>query len=180
MNSYDDQLLCEGIYNDFQGVLRRMAISFHIPAADVDDLVQETFISYFDHYSLNWNQSQKKAALVKILRRKTIDYHRKYGKYDMVSLDDTENIIPETEFHVSQPSADPANIILSDASFKHIVQEIENLKPEWRELAVLYFIEQCTISEICEILNISKPVCCTRLYRIRCHLKETLGPDYNI
>lgn len=190
MNTYDDipdnpdipdtPLTPEDFYNKYQGVLHKIAVVLHIPVSETDDIVQETFISYFDHYSINWTPVLQKATLVQILRHKAIDYHRKYGRYEALSLDDEDNVIAETEFVPQGPSNNPIDIMMQNDAYEHIVDEIKNLKPEWRELAILYFLDQRTITEICETLNISKTVCCTRIYRIKNRLKEILGPEYNI
>ena len=46
-----DELL-QSLYDVYQEPLRILARSYGIPDKDVDDIVQETFISYFEHYSL--------------------------------------------------------------------------------------------------------------------------------
>ena len=42
------------MYEEYQATLRVLAKSYGIPDKDIDDIVQETFISYFGHYSLEW------------------------------------------------------------------------------------------------------------------------------
>ncbi len=54
------------------------------------------------------------------------------------------------------------------------------MREEWKEMAILYFLEQLTIPEICEILKIPGTVCRSRIYRTRVCLKKILGPNFHI
>ena len=50
------------------------------------------------------------------------------------------------------------------------------MRQEWKEMAVLYFLEQRTIPEICEMLEIPGTVAAP-VYRTRMCLKKILGPN---
>lgn len=120
-----------------------------------------------------------KAMLVKILKRKAIDCLRKYGRYEKVSLDDKTSV-KDAELLTRYAVTDPLDIIVGDENMKRITTEIANMRQEWKEIAVLYFLEQKTIPEMCEILNITGTVCRSRIYRTRLCLKKILGPEFNI
>ena len=180
MSMYQDEnMLLQAIYDEYQVALRRIAVSLHVPNMELDDVIQETFISYFENYSLTWTPTHMKAMLVKILKRKAIDCLRKYGRYDKVNLDDeasVKNVELLTRFAVT----DPLDIIVGDENMMRITTEIANMRQEWKEIAVLYFLEQKTIAEMCEILNITGTVCRSRIYRTRLCLKKILGPEFDI
>lgn len=80
----DENMLLQSIYEEYQGTLRRIARTLNVPNMEVEDVVQETFIAYFEKYSLNWTPVRKKAMLVKILKRKAIDCLRKNGRYEKI------------------------------------------------------------------------------------------------
>ena len=61
-----DELL-QAMYEEYQGPLRRVTKNNGIPDGYVDDIVQETFVAYFNHYPLDWTDAQKKAMLMTIL-----------------------------------------------------------------------------------------------------------------
>ena len=117
--------------------------------------------------------------LVKILKRKAIDCLRKNGRYEKVSIDE-ENSLRSIEMLTRYVVTDPIDIIIGEETIQRITTEIANMKQEWKEMAVLYFLEQRTIPEICEILDIPGTVCRSRLYRTRMCLKKILGPRYDI
>ncbi|MDF2886401.1 MAG: polymerase, sigma-24 subunit, subfamily [Lacrimispora sp.] len=175
----EENLLLQSIYGKYQGLLRRIAKTLNVPDLELDDVVQETFISYFENYSLTWSDTRKKSMLIKILKRKCIDCLRKNGHYEKVSLDeeDASNEMSSLSRYVV---TDPLDVVLGEESVLNITSEIFNMRDEWKEMAVLYFLEQLTISEICERLEIPGTVCRSRIYRTRVCLKNILGPDYNL
>lgn len=175
----DENLLLQSIYAEYQGLLRRIAKTLNVPDLELDDVVQETFISYFENYSLSWSDTRKKGMLIKILKRKSIDCLRKNGHYEKVSLDE-EDAVNEVAMLTRYVVTDPLDVILGEESLLKITKEISNMREEWKEMAVLYFLEQLTIPEICEILKIPGTVCRSRIYRTRVCLKKILGPNYDI
>lgn len=175
----DENILLQSIYSEYQGLLRRIAKTLNVPDLELDDVVQETFISYFENYSLSWTVTKKKAMLIKILKRKSIDCLRKNGHYEKVSLND-EDAVNEVAMLTKYVVTDPLDVVLGDEVLLEITREIYSMRQEWKEMAVLYFLEQKTIPEICEILKIPGTVCRSRIYRTRVCLKKILGPRYNI
>ena len=175
----DENLLLQSIYGEYQGLLRRIAKTLNVPDMELDDVVQETFIAYFENYSLSWTDTRKKGMLIKILKRKSIDCLRKNGHYEKVSLDE-EDAFNEVAMLTRYVVTDPLDVILGEEALLKITKEISGMREEWKEMAVLYFLEQLTIPEICEILKIPGTVCRSRIYRTRVCLKKILGPNIDV
>ncbi len=175
----DENLLLQSIYGEYQGLLRRIAKTLNVPDMELDDVVQETFIAYFENYSLSWTETRKKGMLIKILKRKSIDCLRKNGHYEKVSLDEGD-AANEVAMLTRYVVTDPLDVILGEEALLRITREISNMREEWKEMAVLYFLEQLTIPEICEILKIPGTVCRSRIYRTRVCLKKILGPNFDV
>ena len=175
----DENQLLQSIYGKYQGLLRRIAKTLNVPDLEIDDVVQETFISYFQNYSLTWTDTRKKSMLIKILKRKCIDCLRKNGHYEKVSLDEEDASTQVALLHRFVVT-DPLEVVLDEESILNITSEISNMRDEWKEMAILYFLEQLTIPEICERLEIPGTVCRSRIYRTRVCLKNLLGPKYNL
>ncbi len=175
----DENLLLQSIYGEYQGLLRRIAKTLNVPDMELDDVVQETFIAYFENYSLSWTDTRKKGMLIKILKRKSIDCLRKNGHYEKVSLDEGD-AVNEVAMLTRYVVTDPLEVILGEEALLKITGEISNMREEWKEMAILYFLEQLTIPEICEILKIPGTVCRSRIYRTRVCLKKILGPNFHL
>ena len=69
MQQDDDQVL-RTMYKDFEPILRTIAKNQGVFVDDIDDMIQETYLAYYLKYPLDWNEKQKKAMLVRILKNK--------------------------------------------------------------------------------------------------------------
>ena len=145
-----DELL-QSLYDVYQEPLRILARSYGIPDKDVDDIVQETFISYFEHYSLAWTPIRKKAMLVRILKNRSTDYHRKKQNQEK---------------------------IFEDEAYEAIRNAISKMSKDLQDAAILHLIEGRPQKEVAEILGISIEACRTRISRARKFLRNELGDDY--
>ena len=72
----------EEMYLTYQDTLRRLAYAYDIPVDDIDDIIQDTFVSYARYdYSLKTNRKRgKKILLGRILRSRCMDFHRQKKK----------------------------------------------------------------------------------------------------
>ena len=61
----------EEMYLTYQDTLRRLAYAYDIPVDDIDDIIQDTFVSYARYdYSLDQPEMGKKLLLGKILKNR--------------------------------------------------------------------------------------------------------------
>ena len=71
----------EEMYLTYQDTLRRLAYAYDIPVDDIDDIIQDTFVSYARYdYSLKQPEEGKKILLGRILRSRCMDFHRQKKK----------------------------------------------------------------------------------------------------
>lgn len=76
----------EEMYLTYQDTLRRLAYAYDIPVDDIDDIIQDTFVSYARYdYSLKQPEEGKKILLGRILRSRCMDFHRQ-KKNDTVKI----------------------------------------------------------------------------------------------
>ena len=64
--------------------------------------------------------------------------------------------------------------MIAEDNYHRIRNVIENLKPTWRDVAVMYFLEERTYTEISEALGVSEEVCRARVSRARKFLEDEL------
>lgn len=170
MQQDDDQKL-RTMYKDFEPILRTIAKNQGVSVDDIDDMIQETYLAYYLKYSLDWNEKQKKAMLVRIVKNKCIDLFRKRSHYDMVSMD-TEEPFDETKIVANKNTKDVLDTLARDETLLEIRKEIMGMKKDWRDVAILYFIEERPIEDISLILEISEPALRMRISRIRKYLRD--------
>lgn len=166
----------EEMYLDFQLILRKMAYVNDIPYDYIDDVVQDTFVSYAHYdYSLDLPLDNTKMLLITILKSRCMDYHRKMKYRSYGELDE------EAYNSESYPSHDRSgslpDFVVSKEKCQALLKEIEKLPENWRQVAVLRLIEGRPTREVCEILNITEKACYSRGSRIRKYLEILLNDD---
>lgn len=175
----DQDMQLQSMYDTYQAVLRTIARNRGIPVDDIEDMLQETYIAYYRKYPLTWNESRKKAMLVKILKRKCIDFYRRNSHYVKVSMDDEESL-DELELLTQTLVKDSLDSVINNETYREVRACILGMKKDWRDVAFLYFVEEFEIKEICMILEISGTVCRSRISRARKYLKSELKHLLNI
>lgn len=185
MNAKDAQSFFHSLYNQYQGMLRRMAPILHIPEADVSTVIKEVFIAYFNCCSLHWTGRRQKAELARILCRKAGDYRRSHrtGNADSIDSELTdlsllaelilENHISFNGFSGISGSSDFAESHNS-AAYGHLMKSLMALDNDCRKTAILYCLERRTAAEICDMLNVSAITCYRRIHKIKEYLKDNL------
>ena len=167
--------LLQAIYDDYQKPLRILAINFGVPEKDVDDIVQETIIAYYEHYPLDWESRYKKAMMATIVRNKSIDYFRKYQKERVIW--DSENFVESPEM-ANRYGNDLIDQVICDELYRDVKAAITQLSKDLQAAAKLHLIEGFPEKEVAQILGITSVACRARISRARKQLKQALGPKY--
>ena len=106
--------------------------------------------------------------MTRIVENKCIDWYRK-NKRAQFNED-----IDEMEFLKAPSEDEPLQKAVSDEGYQDIIRCMEEMKKSWRDVAVMYWIEGLSVSEICERLGITGYVCRSRITKARKYLKKTL------
>ncbi len=165
--------LLQSMYGEYQEPLRVLAKTYGIPDKDVDDIVQETFISYFEHYSLEWTPDRKKAMLVRILKNRCTDYHRKKQNQDMLSMD-SEDFIEDCRLTEKYGQGNSLNKVFEEELYEAVKNAIAEMSADLQKAAILHLVEGRPQKEVAEILGISIDACRARISRARKFLQKKL------
>lgn len=171
--------LLQALYEEHVRALRFVAYGKRIPSNDVDDVIQDTFCSFIEAYGekfVTWNRKQIKAALMRILYNRCVDYYREKIRHPDTSIEDyvkcdeyrivTEMLIPDVEEH-----------IMAKDRLAQIRDGIAAMSPALKDVAILCLVERRTIGEVCQLLKINESTCRMRLYRIRKYLAEWIKEE---
>lgn len=155
----DEEIAFEEMYNKYDGILRTITKQYHVPTYDAEDLIQETYLSYYINYKLSWSDERKKAILVKILKNKCVDYFRKqrndYGLEDV------------SEMRVCNDYDNPEWKVLEAESVREFRKDILELKREYQDIILLRGLQEKDTDTICRQLAINKNTYYLRLYRTK-------------
>lgn len=170
----DEGALLEEMYEQYLVPLKKYAAKIGVPFDDIEDIVQETFIEYYERYGLDWPAKTKTALLIRILRSKWIDGDRKKRRYQLLRIDD-----PEDEKEILRELMESnamLELLEQDIIDREFYQElwdfIKQMKKIWRDIVVLRIIEGRSTEETSAILEIPGTVCRSRLARARKELRR--------
>ncbi len=133
------------------------------------DLVQDTFMRYWDAIASGQRVDGEKALLFTIARRLVIDHYR---KKKTLSLDDALEDADTTDI----PDPSSFDLFESAAEGRRALETIQKLRPSPRQVVYLRFVEGLSPKEIAEVLGISPNAASVRIDRGLKELKGFLDP----
>ena len=146
---------------------------------EVQDVMQEVFLSAFKHIARFEGRSKMSTWLASIARNAAFQRIRK--QKDTESLDSADSD-EDGDFRPRQVRAwqDDPEQSYSKAQVRKLVEKgILQLSPRYRTILMLRDIEQLSTDEVARRLGISVPTVKTRLFRGRLMLREWLSPYFS-
>lgn len=139
---------------------------------DAEDLTSEVFLRVWQYVGETEDIIENLRALIyKIARNLVIDFYRRRSRAEYVVADDVLENIQDTH----QQSL--LNEIEAKVDIRNIEHIMRKLKDEYREVIVLRFIEDLSISEIADILDKSKGSVRVILHRALKVTRELINQD---
>jgi len=155
-----------------------MALSYMKNEADAEDVAQEAFIRAFRKLESFRAESKFSTWLISITINEARTRLRRQALVRMEPLDQ----LPDEDKGISPALLRDWREIPSEAverrEVRNLIQlAVEQLPDIYREVFLLRDVEELTISETAEALNISIPSVKVRLHRARMRLQKQLAPQ---
>jgi len=171
------QLYHELIY-PYERSVYVMALSYMKNETDAEDVAQEAFVRAFRKLSSFRAESKFSTWLMSITINEARTRLRRQALVRMEPLDQ----LPDEDKGVSPALLRDWREIPSDAvereEVRNLIQRaVEQLPDIYRQVFLLRDVEELTISDTAEILNISIPSVKVRLHRARLMLQKRLAPQ---
>lgn len=158
------------VYNEYnQPIFRYLTIKIWDREL-AKDLLQDVFMRFWNYIDKGGEIDEIKPFLYRVARNIVIDQIRK--KKPVYSLD---NIIEE-----GMDFGDEENPIQTheDQNFaKDIIPKLDRLEDDYKEILMMKYMDDLTISEISEILEIPANTVSVRLHRAHTKLKKIIEED---
>ena len=123
----------EEMYLTYQDTLRRLAYAYDIPVDDIDDIIQDTFVSYARYdYSLKQPEEGKKILLGRILRSRCMDFHRQKKKRYCEDLNGETFAAEEYRMQLHQPGL--VDVFSGKERCKAILDEVDRMPENWQKV----------------------------------------------
>jgi RNA polymerase sigma-70 factor (ECF subfamily) len=146
--------------------LYRMACSLMGSATDAEDVLQETFLGAFNRLSAFEGRSSVKTWLVRILMNHASKFRR---SKKVRRTDPLPDQLGPRSGDESYAASSPAAAVESKVD---VMQMLQTLSIEHREVIVLRELQQMSYEEISEALRIPRGTVESRLHRARQELKR--------
>ena len=135
---------------------------------DAQDVVQDAFLRALKFFR-SFRGENSRSWLLSIVRNTTYTWLQKNRKKELATVFDEE-------LHdVEDPSSNPEALLLKNSDRGEIMQALEQLPVEFREIMVLRELEGMSYKEISEIAEIPIGTVMSRLARARRQLQQSLA-----
>lgn len=177
-----DEILCEQVQKGdkevfgelvdrYQKKLSRYGRKFLLSTENIEDLVQEVFIKAYQNIQ-SFDLKQKFSPWIYRIAHNTFINELKKHARTPLSLFDFDTLIPHLAYD------DPAIKEREQKELRVLIdQSLEKLSPKYREIIVLYFLEELNYKEIADILHVPTGTVGIRLARAKKQLKKYLPAD---
>lgn len=169
-----DQAAFAELVRRYQERLFGLVRGYTRSAAEIEDIVQETFLKAYSKLASYRAESSFSTWLCRIAVNTALDQLKRRGRSPLV-----EN--PGAEWNLEEPSEatpgpPPPDARLERAELQQITEAVLETLPEpFRSVLVLREFEELSYLEIAELLDISIGTVESRLFRARARFKEALA-----
>lgn len=164
------------IINKYNRYLYKVGQSYGYHHADIEDLIQETFISAYFNLSKFENRSSFKTWMVHIMLNRC--YHRKM-KFSFQKERVTQDTFKEDAIPVFKRANTDINSIVQNHELKNILESvIHHIPKDYRQVFTLREMEEMNVHETSEALHISESNVKVRLNRAKSMLQDEIKRAY--
>ena len=137
--------------------------------ADAEDIVQESYLRGFQHLSQFEGRAKFSTWLLKIALHEALARYRNNARFD--NLDE----IAETQAVYADPRRSNPERVAARCEIRDVVKRaIDELPPTLRTVLMIREIEEMSVAEAAEVLDISEDNVNVRLHRAKAALREKL------
>ncbi len=168
----------EALMRRYNRLLFRSARGVVGDDAEAQDVVQETYLRAFATLHTFRGESALGTWLARIAFNLAFDMQRKRGR--SVPLHESLNLdaepAPEHTMAFNAPAADSPDAVAERGQMRALLQRaIDSLPPIYRGVFILRAVQEMSVDETAECLQVSEAVVKTRYLRARTLLRDALG-----
>ena len=148
--------------DSYADILYRICFTMVKNTYDAEDIVQNTFIKYYQSEKVFDSNEHKKSWLIRVAVNECKDQIRVRSRHQHISLDEC------TETAQSSDHADD----------KDVLEALMKLPPKYRIVMTLYYAEEYSVKEIADTLHTNESVVKKRLQKGRKLLHDIYREEY--
>ena len=173
----DQKAYSELMYLYWNSIEKTLSLKL-VSKEDVEDLTIATFSKAFDKLD-SYDDSFTFSTWIQTIASNTlIDFFRK-KEQKTISIDKQKEDEDSNNIDVIDNSLDPENHLIRKQKNKHITGMVHRLKPHYRELIILRYLDEMSYGEISKKLNMPLGSVKAKLFRARDLLMQILKNNEN-
>lgn len=149
----------------YSNMVYRLAFSMMKNKYDADDIHQEVFVQYINHYPKLENEEHKKAWLIRVTINTCKNWWKSAWQRKVCGMFEGHAVSTQDEAVLQWEQRYP------------IIEEVQKLPQKYRLIIHLFYYEEMSIKEIAELLKLKESNVRARLTRARQKLKDVLKED---
>ena len=136
------------------------------------DIVQDVFLRFWEQIKKGEDIQNHRGFLYRVTRNRIIDHYR--ARKTLVDLDEVE----ETESSSDETAESVLSVIDSSLSGAKITELLDKLPYNQKEILVLRFVDELSVSDIAKLLETTPNTVSIRVYRALRELKQRVTEKY--
>ena len=150
------------IFYRYKGFVENLLYQYLKDMDEAKDLANIVFLKVYEKLS-QFTAYDSFGGWLRILTKNTaIDYLRTISNKINVSIDNSEK-----KLQLSDVDGDDEISITDKMTYDYLIDLINTLPPSYRETCKLFYVDNLTVSQISEALNIPKGTVKSNLFRMR-------------
>jgi len=166
----DIEHLLSDAFEEFKSMLTGYFVSNKVKIHDVEDLVNDTFTLAWKYRNTLKDKDKVKSWIFSIAKNVLVGYKREFARRRRkeITLDEYNEDMVEAPMVEDDPYDEDVNLVLD---------LVNKLPSKYKDVFILFYVDQKSISEISEVLGISEENCKVRLFRARKRMMDILGKE---
>ena len=149
-------ILLSQLIQDYAADLKRIAYLYVNDMAECEDIIQEVFIACYQNLSNYRHEASYKTWLIRITINKCKDHRKRWS---------VKSLLYKSEVFPAETSDSAEEQYIQGLDSKEIIKHISKLSAKYKEVLILYYYQEMTMSEISEVLGIKLNTVKSRLLR---------------
>ena len=171
-----EQEAFEVLFKKHYGLIARLIFSIVKDASLVDDIAQDVFFIVYRNLPRFRAESSFKTWIYRIAVNEAVRQWNRNKRWIPVAPQDFENGSLSSTLVMVNRGPSPERVLLEGEERQMISEALAELKSPHRVILSLYYLEELTIQEIAEILEIPPGSVKSRLFYARENLRKVLEP----
>lgn len=171
-----DPIAFEVLFKKYREQVARLVYSIAKDESIVDDIVQEVFLLVYRHLHKFRQHAAFKTWIYRITVNEALRQIGRLKRWQPLPEGEIEPAKLPSALVVFENGESPERVLIEGEQKRLVQRALDEIKPNHRIILVLYYLEDLSVQEIAEVLEIPEGSVKSRLFYARDSLRKVLDP----